>query len=52
MPIPKIRIYKIVILPVILYGYGTWFLTLREEHRLKTLKDRVLRMIFGPTRVK
>jgi hypothetical protein len=41
----KIRIYKTIILPVILYGCETWFLTLREEHRL-----RVLRRIFGPKR--
>jgi hypothetical protein len=38
----KIRIYKTIILPVVLYGCETWFLTLREEHRL--------RMIFGPKR--
>jgi hypothetical protein len=30
----KIRIYKIIILPVVLYGCETWSLTLREEHRL------------------
>jgi hypothetical protein len=41
----KIRIYKTIILPVVLYGCETWFLTLREEHRL-----RVLRRIFGPKR--
>jgi hypothetical protein len=30
----KIRIYKTIILPVVLYGYETWSLMLREEHRL------------------
>jgi hypothetical protein len=30
----KIRIYKTVILPVVLYGCETWSLTVREEHRL------------------
>jgi hypothetical protein len=40
-----IRIYKTIILPVVLYGCETWSLTLREEHRL-----RVLRRIFGPKR--
>jgi hypothetical protein len=30
----KMRIYKIIILPVVLYGCETWSLTLREEHRL------------------
>jgi hypothetical protein len=34
--IGKIGIYKTIILPVVLYGCETWFLTLREEHRLKT----------------
>jgi hypothetical protein len=43
----KIRIYKTIILPVILYGCETWSLTLREEHRLKLLENRVLRRIFG-----
>jgi hypothetical protein len=31
----KIKIYKTVILPVVLYGCETWSLTLREEHRPK-----------------
>jgi hypothetical protein len=46
----KIRIYNTVILPVVLYGCETWSLTLREEHRLRVLEDRVLRRIFGPKR--
>jgi hypothetical protein len=46
----KIRIYKTVILPVVLYGCKTWFLTLREEHGLKEFENRVLRRIFGPKR--
>jgi hypothetical protein len=33
----KIRIYKIVILPVVLYGCESWSLTLREEHRLRSV---------------
>jgi len=33
-----------------LYGCETWSLTLREEHRLKVLKSRVQRNIFGPQR--
>jgi hypothetical protein len=37
-----------MILPVVLYGCGTWSLTLREEHRLKVFENRVLRRIFGP----
>jgi hypothetical protein len=46
----KVKIYKIVILPVLLYGYETWYLTLRKEHRLRVFENRVLRRIFGPTR--
>jgi hypothetical protein len=46
----KIRIYKTIILPVVLYGCETWSLTLREEHRLRVLENRVLRRIFGPRR--
>jgi hypothetical protein len=44
----KIRIYKIIIVPVVLYGCETWSLTLREEHRLRVFENRVLRRIFGP----
>jgi hypothetical protein len=46
----KIRIYKTIILPVVLYGCETWSLTLREEHRLRVFENRVLRRIFGPKR--
>jgi hypothetical protein len=46
----KIKIYKTVILPVVLYGCETWSLTLREEHRLRVFENRVLRKIFGPKR--
>jgi hypothetical protein len=46
----NIKIYKIIILPVVLYGCKTWFLTLREEHRLRVFGTRVLRRIFGPKR--
>jgi hypothetical protein len=44
----KFRIYRIVILPVVLYGCETWSLTLRVEHRLRVFENRVLRRIFGP----
>jgi hypothetical protein len=46
----KIKRYKIVILAVVLYGCETWYLTLREEHRLRVFENRVLRRIFGPKR--
>jgi hypothetical protein len=46
----KMRIYKTIILPVVLYGCETWSLTLREEHRLRVSENKVLRRIFGPKR--
>jgi hypothetical protein len=46
----KIKIYKTIILPVVLYGCETWSLTLREEHKLRVFENRVLRRIFGPMR--
>jgi hypothetical protein len=46
----KIRIYIIIILPLVLYGCETWSLILREEHRLRVFENRVVRRIFGPTR--
>jgi hypothetical protein len=42
----KIKIYKTIILPVVMYGYETWSVTLREEHRLRVFENRVLRRIF------
>jgi hypothetical protein len=45
----KIKLYKTVILPVVLRGFETWSLTLREEHRLRVFENRMLR-IFGPKR--
>jgi hypothetical protein len=46
----KIRIYKTIILPVVLYGCETWSLTLRDEQGLRVFENRVLRRIFGPKR--
>jgi hypothetical protein len=44
----KVRIYKTIILPVVLYGCETWSPTVREEHKLMVFENRVLRRIFGP----
>jgi len=44
----KIKIYRTLILPVVLYGCETWSLTLREEGNLRVFVNRVLRRIFGP----
>ena len=46
----KIEIYRTIILPVFLYGCGTWSLTLREERRLRVFENRGLRRIFGSKR--
>jgi hypothetical protein len=46
----KLKIYKTIILPVVLYGCETWSLTLREQHRLRVFENRVLRRIIGPKR--
>jgi hypothetical protein len=43
----KVRIYKTIILPVVLFGCEKWSLTVREEHELRVFENRVLRRIFG-----
>jgi hypothetical protein len=44
------KIYKTIILPVVLYGCENWSLTSREKHRLRVFEHRVLRRIYGPKR--
>jgi hypothetical protein len=46
----KVKIYKTIILPVILYGCETWSFTLRKERRLRVFENTVQRKIFGPKR--
>jgi hypothetical protein len=46
----KVKIYKTIILSVVLYGCETWSVKLREEHRLRVFQNRVLRKVFGPKR--
>jgi len=46
----KVKIYRIIILPVVLYGRETWSLTWREERRLRAFENRVLRRIPGHKR--
>jgi hypothetical protein len=48
----KIKIYRTVIVPIVLYGCATWSLTLRAEHRLQVLENRVLRRIFRAKRAR
>jgi hypothetical protein len=47
----KVRVYKTIILPVVLYGCETWSLSVREEHKLRVFENRLLRRIFGPKKV-
>jgi hypothetical protein len=44
----KIKIYRTIILAIVLYGCKTWSLTLREERRLRVFENRMFRKIFGP----
>jgi hypothetical protein len=46
----KVKIYRTIILSVVLYRCETWSLTLRDEHRLRVFENRVLRRLFGPKR--
>jgi hypothetical protein len=46
----KIKIYRNLILPVVVYGCATWSLTLREVRRPRVFENMVLRRIFGPRR--
>ena len=45
-----IKIYRTIILPVVLYGCEAWSLTAREERKLRVSENMVLRRIFGPRR--
>ena len=47
----KIKIYRTIVLPFVVYGCETLSLTLREERRQRLLENRVLRRIFGPKRL-
>jgi len=46
----KIKIYRTIILSLVLYGCETWSLTLQEERKLRVFENMVLRRIFGPRR--
>jgi hypothetical protein len=43
----KVRRHFTLILSVVLYGYETWSLTMKEEHRLRVFESRVLRRYLG-----
>jgi hypothetical protein len=46
----KIKLYRTIILPVVLYGCETWSLILREELKMRVFENKMLRRIFGPKR--
>ena len=46
----KIKIYRTIILSVVLYGCETWSLTFQEERKLRVFENMMLRRIFGPRR--
>jgi len=46
----KIKIYRTIIVPFVLYWCETWSLTLKEEGRLRVFENVVLRRISGPKR--
>jgi len=46
----KIKLYRNIIFPVVLYGCENWSLTLREDRKLRVFENIVLRKIFGPRR--
>jgi hypothetical protein len=48
----NIKIYRTIILPVVLYGCETCSLTLREERKLRVFVNMMFRRIFGPRRNK
>jgi hypothetical protein len=46
----KIKIYRSIILPVVLFGCKTWYLKLKQERRPRVFENGMLRRIFGPNR--
>ena len=46
----KTKMYRTIILPVVLYGCESWYLTLRVVRKLRVFESRVLRRIIGPKR--
>ena len=46
----KIKLFRTIILPIVLYGCETWSLTWREEHGLRVFENRVLWSVFVPKR--
>jgi hypothetical protein len=46
----SIKVYRTIVLPVVLYGCETWLLTLKEERRLRVFENRMSRRIIGRKR--
>jgi hypothetical protein len=43
----RIKIHRSIVLPIVLYGCGTWFFRSRKEYRLRFIENRLRRKIFG-----
>jgi len=48
----KLKLYRTIILPIVLYGCETWSLTLQEERKPRVFQNMVLSRMFGPKREK
>jgi hypothetical protein len=46
----KIKIYRTVIFPLVLYGCESLSLTLRDEHGVRVFENSMLKKILGSTR--
>jgi hypothetical protein len=46
----KSKVYRTIILPIVLYGCETWSLTMREQRRPRVFENNMLRRIFVPKR--
>jgi hypothetical protein len=46
------KVYRILILPVVWYECETWWIILREERKVRVFENKVLRRIFGSKRNK
>jgi hypothetical protein len=46
----KSKMYKTIILPIVLHGCEAWSLTLREEPSLRVFENSIMRRISGPKR--
>ena len=48
----KVRLYKTLIKPVLMYGSETWVLNENDQKKLGTFERKILRKIYGPVNEK